>query len=192
MNVVVTFSMITVLIGTDVSKLSVGRVTFGICGVGLAVGTGDAVGGAVGVAVAGGVGVAVAGGVGVAVGGTAVAVGVGGTGVAVGVAPGGVAVGVGVGPVMVIIPLFCNGECEFRSVSMNSKSFGNGCQTNSVNCPGVLLTLTHLVLKRTPAPLSGVTPSFTKADTRKVLNVPGPVFSTFEPTVHPVAVSPAP
>ena len=73
-------------------------------------------------------------------------------------------------------------------MSMNSKSFGKGDQV-SVVLPGVLLTLTHLVLKRTPDPFSGVTPSFEKADMRKVLNVPGPVFRTFEPTVHPLTVT---
>jgi hypothetical protein len=116
--------------------VNVGAVTFGIPGVG----DGEAVGGGVGVgeAVGGGVGVglAVGGGVGVgdAVGG---GVGVGlavGGGVGVGLADGvGVSVGVGVAPVMVIKPLFCAGENEFRSTSMNSKSFGGLPKTNVVD-----------------------------------------------------------
>ena len=93
---------------------------------------------------------------------------------------------------IVMLPLFCNGENAFRSVSINSKSFGNGDHVSVVLWPGVALTLTHLVFNRTPEPLSGVTPSFTKAERRKVFNVPGPVFRTFEPTVHPLPVRPAP
>ena len=72
---------------------------------------------------------------------------------------------------------------------MNSKSFGFALQTSVVLCPTVLLTRTQRMLKRTPDPLSGLTPSFEKADTRKVFNVPGPVFRTFEPTVHPLVVT---
>ena len=90
-----------------------------------------------------------------------------GLGVGVGVGEGLGVPGVGAGPI-VIRPLFCCGEIEFKSLSMNSKSFGNGCQLNGVLCPSVLLTRTQRVLKRTPDPLSGVTPSLTKADTRKV------------------------
>ena len=55
-----------------------------------------------------------------------VAVGGGGVGLTVGVGDGvGGNVGVGVGPPVVIVikPLFCCGEGEFKSVSMNSKSF---------------------------------------------------------------------
>ena len=57
--------------------------------------------------------------------------------------------------------------------------------------PGMLLTRFQWTKKRVPAPLSGVTPSLEKAETRKVLMVPGPVFRTLLPTVHPIAVSPA-
>ena len=87
-----------------------------------------AVGLAVGAAV--GVGLAVGAGVGV---GEAVAAGVG-DGVAVGATP-----------VIVIRPLFCGGEIEFRSVSMNSKSFGKAAQTNGLVFPGVLLTRSILI-----------------------------------------------
>ena len=149
-----------VLIGRDVSMLNVGNATL--------------IGG-------GGTGVGVALGVGV---GEGVRVGDGvGTGLGVPVGP-----GVGVGPVIVMRPLFWTGENAFRSVSINSKSFGKGDQLSGVFCPAVVLTLTKRVLKRTPDPLSGVTPSFEKADTRNVFNVPGPVFRTFEPTVHPLVV----
>ena len=67
--VVVTFSMITVVMFTEVSKLSVGNVTFAGPGVavGDAVGAGEAVGGAVGVAVGAAVGVAVGAAVGPAI-----------------------------------------------------------------------------------------------------------------------------
>jgi hypothetical protein len=90
--------MMTVEIGTEVSNVSVGRLTFNPCGVGLGdtVGTGDgvAVGGGVGLAVGGGVGVPVGAGVGVSVGaGVGVSVG---AGVAVGVSVG-LAVGAGDG-----------------------------------------------------------------------------------------------
>jgi hypothetical protein len=40
-----------------------------------------------------------------------------------------------------------------------------------------------------PDPLSGVTVSLEKAETRRVLSAPGP-FNTFPDTVQPVAVSP--
>jgi hypothetical protein len=103
---------ITVVIGTDVSMVSIGRDTFSPPGVAVAVGTGVAVGVAVGtgvgVAVGTGVGVAVGTGVGVAVGiGVGVAVGTG-VGVAVGTGVGvavWIGVAVGVGPVMVMRPL---------------------------------------------------------------------------------------
>jgi hypothetical protein len=133
----------------------------------------------------------VGGGVGGRVGvGVALGVGVGlGVGGRVGVAVG---PGVGVGPVMVMLPFVWLGENEAKSVSMNWKSFGKADQVTAVLCPGELLTRTHRVLKRTPAPVSGVTPSLTKAEIRKVLNVPGPVLRTFEPTVQgTVVVKPA-
>ena len=193
MKVVTTGSIITVLAGTEVSKLAVGSVTFGICAVGLGLAVGDAVG--AGDAVGGGV---VGDGDGDAVGaGVAVGGGVVGDGDGVAVA-GGVAVAVGVGvivPMMVIKPSFCNGTCgsKFVSTNWNGFSVGGMPHLNIVEAPGVLLTRTHLVLNRTPAPLSGVIASFEKAEMRKVLNVPGPVFSTFDPTVNPgpAAVSPA-
>ena len=154
----------TVEIGTEVSIVNVGAVTFS---------------GGSGVAVAGaGDGVAVGGGVGA---GEAVGAGVGVAGA-----------GVAVGPVIVMLPLVCDGDKAFRSVSMNSKSFGFAFQTSVVLAPPVQLTLRQRVLKRTPDPLSGVTPSLTKADMRKVLSVPGPVLRVFDPTVQPLAVSPAP
>src|SRR5204863_396164 len=131
MKVVITGSMITVLMLIEVSKLSVGSVTLMPPGV------------ALGVAVGAGVGEAVGAGVGDSVGaGDAVGAGVGdgdavGDGEAVGDA-----VGAGVAPVMVIRPLFCGAEVEFRSASMNSKSSLWACdpQTNVVIWPGVLLT----------------------------------------------------
>ena len=93
------------------------------------------------------------------------------------------------GPVMVIIPLFC-GEADhaFRSVSINSKSFGTALQVNAVLCPGTELTRFQWMTKSDPAPLRGVMPSFERADTRKVLIVPGPEFRTLPLTVHPLAV----
>jgi phage-related minor tail protein len=97
-GVQVTGLTITVVIGTDVSMVSIGSDTFSTAGV--AVGIGVAVGVAVGTGVGVGVGVAVGTGVGVAVGtGVGVAVGIG---VAVAVGTG---VAVGVGPVMVMRPL---------------------------------------------------------------------------------------
>ena len=133
-------------------------------------------------------------GVGVGPGGVGVAVGGGGVGLTVGVGDGvGGNVGVGVGPPVVIVikPLFCCGEGEFKSVSMNSKSFpGRTLQVSAVDAPGELLTRFQWITKRFPAPLSGVTPSLTNAATRRVFNVPGPVLRTFEPTVHPLAVRP--
>src|SRR5204862_271005 len=98
--------------------------------------------------------------------------------------------GVGATPVMVIRPLFCAGEVEFRSVSMNSKSFGNGAQTNGLMFPGVLLTRSILIWNNVPDPLNGVTPSFEKAETRKVRSEPGPG-KVFADTVQPLPVRPA-
>jgi hypothetical protein len=98
----------------------------------------------------GGVGVAVGvggGGVGVAVG-----VGGGGVGVAVGVGGGGVgvAVGVGVGVVetgpIVIRPSVCLGAIALRSESIKRKLSGSTRHIKGVMSPGVLLTLSILIL----------------------------------------------
>ena len=51
----------------------------------------------------------------------------------------GAQVGDGQPPITVIIPLFCGGEKVFRSVSMNSKSFGNGDHVNGAEA-SLLLT----------------------------------------------------
>jgi len=148
--------MMTVLTGTDVLKLSVGKLTV----------TGNG-GGKDGV------------GVGVGVGG----------GLAVGLTEG---VGVGIGiPVMVMRPLFWLGETAFKSASMNSKSLGNGLQAKELVVPGTLLTLNILRLNSAPDPFNGVTPSFENAEIRTVFIVPGPELITVDPTVQPLAVSPA-
>jgi hypothetical protein len=147
MNVVTTGLMITVAMGTELSKIAVGRVT--VTGGGAGVGDDAA-------------------GVGVAVGG-----------------------GVGPGPVIVMRPLGVEpGSCTFRSVSMKIKLSGYGCQTNGLVAPGVLLTLTILRLHNVPDPFSGMK-SFEKADMRRVLSVPGPVFRIFAVTFQLVALSPA-
>ena len=61
-----------------------------------------------------------------------------GRGVGVGVA----GPGVGVIPfvVMVIKPLFCGGENELRSISINSKSLGNALQAKALVSPAFVLT----------------------------------------------------
>ena len=164
MAVVVTGSTIIVVISTATSKVSVGRLTFRPAGV------------AVGVAVGAGVGVSVGAGVGVTVGA--------GVGVAVGA-------GVGVTMVMVIEPLFCCGDVEFRSVSMKMKSSGDGRHVSAVLSLGFELTRTIRRLNRVPAPDNGVLPSLTKAEMRSVLIGPGPG-NTLPETVHPVPVNPAP
>ena len=103
----------------------------------------------------------------------------------------GAQVGVGPDPLIVISPLFWSGEVEFSCLSINSKSSGCGFQVKAVELPGTELTRFHLISKRVPLPLNGVTPSFEKAEMRSLLSVPGPVFSTFPETVQPVAVRPA-
>ena len=143
-----------------------------------------------------GVGVGVGAGVGVSVGaGVGVGVSVGaGVGVSVGVAVGvsvGDGVGVGVAAVIVIEPLFCCGEVEFRSVSMKMKSSGDGRQVSAVLSLGFELTRTIRRLNSVPAPDNGVLPSLTKAEMRSVLIGPGPG-NTLPETVHPVPVNPAP
>lgn len=192
MFVTVTGSMITVLMGTEGSKLAIGRDTVSAVGVGV----GGAVGLGVGVAVGVGLGVGVPGvGVGLGVPGVGVGLGVPGVGVgvpAVGVGVSvGVGVGVGVAPVMVMRPLVWEGENESKLVSMKIKSSGEGCQVSEVVAPGVVLTLTILKLYNTPAPDSGVTPSFTKADTRRVLTPVGGFGRMFPATVQPLPVRPA-
>jgi hypothetical protein len=172
--------------------LNIGAATFGMAGVGVGVPL-DGVPVGVGVRVGegvGGSGVGVGVRVGVGVGGGTVEVGLGlglgvpGVGVGLGVP------GVGVGPI-VISPLFCWGECEFKSLSMYSKSLGNARQVNGVEAPGVELTRFQWMTKSDPEPFNGVTPLFTKAETRNVLIVPGPVFKMLPLIVHPLPVSPA-
>jgi hypothetical protein len=97
--------------------------------------------------------------------------------------------GVGPGELTVIIPLFCGGENEFSSGSMNSKSFGNGGQVKEVEAT-LLVTRFQWIMKRSPAPLSGVTPSSENAVSDKVFSVPGPVFNTVPFTVQPLEVNP--
>ena len=84
-------------------------------------------------------------GPGVGVGGLGVGVGVGGGGVGVGgngVGEGVAGPGVGVIPfvVMVMSPLFCGGEIEFKSISMNSKSFGNALHAKRLLSPKFVIT----------------------------------------------------
>ena len=74
---------------------------------------------------------------------------------------------------------------------MKMKSSGAGRQTNVVLSPAVSLTRSILRLKSVPGPDSGVIPSFTNAETRKIRIGPEPG-KTFPETVHPVAVNPAP
>jgi len=169
MVVVTNGLVITVAMGTEVSKVSIGRDT--------AIGPGVAVGVGVSVAVAVGVDAAVAVAVGVP---AAVAVAVG-VPAAVAVAVG-VGEGVAAGPVMVMRP--CGelaGSNEFRSASMKKNWSGATFQTNGLVSPGLLLTLSILRLKSVPDPLSGVKSS-EKADMRRVLSVPGPVLRTLEET----------
>src|SRR4051812_3215512 len=73
---------------------------------------------------------------------------------------------------------------------MNSKSFGKARQAREVFWPGVALTLFHFMLKTAPAPINGVTPSLENAETRRVLNVPGPVLRTLPETVQLLEVNP--
>jgi hypothetical protein len=78
-----------------------------------------------------------------------------------------------------------------RSASIKRKLSGDGRQLRAVFAPAVLLTLSILKLKSVPDPFSGVTPSFTKADMRRVFVVPGPLFRILPATVQPLAVRPA-
>ena len=73
---------------------------------------------------------------------------------------------------------------------MKMKSSGEGRQVRVVITPGVLLTRSMRRLNSVPEPVSGVTPSFTKAETRRILIGPGPG-KTFPATVQLLAVSPA-
>src|SRR6478672_8361086 len=66
------------------------------------------------------------------------------------------------------------GARRFRSVSMNSKSLGDAAQVSAVFAPGVLLTRVIFRLNNTPAPESGVIPSFEKAAIRSVRIGPPP------------------
>jgi hypothetical protein len=83
------------------------------------------------------------------------------------------------------------GSCVVMSVSMKIKLSGSGFQTNGLIAPGVLLTLTILRLNNVPEPFNGVTPSFDKAETRRVFSVPGPLLIMFPATVQLLALSPA-
>jgi hypothetical protein len=56
---------------------------------------------------------------------------------------------------------------------MKKKSSGGGSQINGLTAPGVLLTLSILMLKSVPDPFSGVK-SFEKAEIFSVLIGPGP------------------
>ena len=147
---------------------------------GVGVGDGDGLAVGDGVCVGVGVGVGVGDGDGLAVG----------DGVCVGLWVG-VGLGVGVEPVIVMRPSFCRGDTEFKSASMNSKSFGDPAQINGLVAPGVLLSLSMRILNNTPDPLSGVIPSLEKADTRRVLSEPGPG-NVFAETVQPLAVRSVP
>ena len=73
---------------------------------------------------------------------------------------------------------------------MNSKSSGAGFQVSGVVLPEIELTRRKIRLYNVPDPLNGVKSS-EKADTRRVFNVPGPVFNMFADTFQFVAVRPA-
>ena len=68
---------------------------------------------------------------------------------------------------------------------------GDGRQVSGVFVPGVLLTRSIRKLKSVPEPFNGVTPSFTNAEMRSVLIVPGPLLRMLAATVQPLAVRPA-
>jgi hypothetical protein len=154
--------------------------------VALAVAVAVAVAVSVGVAVAVAVSVAVAVAVSVAVA-VAVAVSVA-VAVAVEVAVGD---GVGVGDsVIVIRPFSWFGTAVFKSPSIKMKLSGSAAQTNGLASPGVSLTLTILSSNNVPDPFNGVK-SFDKADTRKVLMVPGPELRIPAATFQLLAVRPA-
>ena len=74
---------------------------------------------------------------------------------------------------------------------MKVKLSGSAAQVSGVLAPGALVTLSILRLNSVPDPSIGVELS-EKANIRRVLSVPGPVFRMLEETVQPVAVSPAP
>ena len=76
---------------------------------------------------------------------------------------------------------------------MKMKLSGSGLKTIVLNAPGVLLTLSIFRLYITPDPFSPVTPSLTKAETRRILEVGPPPGRMFPETVHEggPAVSPA-
>ena len=82
------------------------------------------------------------------------------------------------------------GTCVFRSLSMKTKLFWSGSQTNGLVLPGVLLTRSILRLKSVPDPLSGVKSS-EKAEKRNVLIGPGPGRMFAETFQFPPPVSPA-
>jgi len=74
---------------------------------------------------------------------------------------------------------------------MKIKLFGGWAQINGLVAPVMLLTRSIRRLNSVPIPLSGVKSS-EKAETRRVLIVPGPVLRMFEETFQFVPVSPAP
>src|SRR5947207_10300503 len=78
----------------------------------------------------------------------------------------------------------------FKSPSIKKKLSGDRAQTNGLRSPGVPLTLNIRNSNNVPDPFSGVK-SFDKADTRKVLIVPGPELIMPAATFQLLAVRPA-
>ena len=74
---------------------------------------------------------------------------------------------------------------------MKMKLFGLGLQSNELVSPGLLLMRSIRKFSNVPDPLSGVTPSLTKAEMRRVLIIPGPLLIMLAATVHPELVRPA-
>ena len=70
------------------------------------------------------------------------------------------------------------GADVFSFGSIKKKLSGSGFQINGLIAPEVLLTLVMFRLNRVPEPESGVKSS-ERAETRKVLTVPGPVLRIF-------------
>jgi hypothetical protein len=81
---------------------------------------------------------------------------------------------------------------EVSSISeMNWKLLGSACQINALFAPGVPEIRTMFRLKSVPEPSNGVK-SFEKAEIRRALVVPGPMFRMLEETFQLLAVRPAP
>ena len=92
---------------------------------------------------------------------------------------------------MLMAPFSCTGACAPEAELMKRKLSGAGRQSNEVVSPGVLLTLFILSSNSVPSnPFSGVE-VVEKADTCRVLIVPGPLSIMFEEKVQLLAVSPA-